>query len=151
MHSAPNASHMPHRTGRILVVDDEPHVLAVAKAILESHGFDVTVTDSGSHALALLRESASQENRYALMVLDLTMPGGLSGFEVMEAIQQADPSISVIACSGYFQEDARGLCQAIGFSEVLQKPYTLDHLVNTVRRCLNRQHGGERAAHHHDA
>jgi CheY-like chemotaxis protein len=57
----------------------------------------------------------------------------------MESIQQADPAITVIACSGYFQEDARDLCQAIGFADVLQKPYTLDHLVNTVRRCMSRQ------------
>lgn len=144
-----SASHSfpTHRTGRILVVDDEPHVLAVAKAILDSHGFEVTVTDSGDHALELLRESVEQGNRFAVMVLDLTMPGGLSGFEVMEVIQQADPMVSVIACSGYFQEDARGLCQAIGFSEVLQKPYTLDHLVNTVRRCLTRHQSAEKGVH----
>ncbi|HYF37687.1 MAG TPA: response regulator [Prosthecobacter sp.] len=147
MHSVPPSHPTPQRTGRILVVDDEPHVLAVAKAILDSHGFDVTVTDSGSHALALLRDSVENHRPFSVMVLDLTMPGGLSGFEVMEAIQQADPHIPVIACSGYFQEDARGLCQAIGFSEVLQKPYTLDHLVNTVRRCLTRHQGGERVAH----
>jgi CheY-like chemotaxis protein len=146
MHPASPSYSTPYRSGRILVVDDEPHVLAVAKAILDSHGFDVTVTDSGSHALALLREAVEQNSRFALMVLDLTMPGGLSGFEVMEAIQMADPHIPVVACSGYFQEDARGLCQAIGFSEVLQKPYTLDHLVNTVRRCLTRHQSGEHVA-----
>jgi CheY-like chemotaxis protein len=147
MNHSSHSSSLHHRTGRILVVDDEPHVLAVAKAILDSHGFDVTVTDSGSHALALLREAVAQNNRFAVMVLDLTMPGGLSGFEVMEAIQQADPNTMVVACSGYFQEDARGLCQAIGFAEVLQKPYTLDHLVNTVRRCLARHQGAEKVAH----
>eukprot|EP01031_Cornospumella_fuschlensis_P003700 gene3700-4622_t len=146
MNSSSHSS-FSHRTGRILVVDDEPHVLAVAKAILDAHGFDVTVTDSGDHALSLLTDSVREGNRFAVMVLDLTMPGGLSGFEVMEAIQQADPMVLVIACSGYFQEDARGLCQAIGFSEVLQKPYTLDHLVNTVRRCLSRHQSAERAAH----
>jgi CheY-like chemotaxis protein len=147
MNSASNSNPTPQRSGRILVVDDEPHVLAVAKAILDSHGFDVSVTDSGSHALAMLRDAAEHNNGFALMVLDLTMPGGLSGFEVMEAIQQADPHIPVVACSGYFQEDARGLCQAIGFAEVLQKPYTLDHLVNTVRRCLNRHQNSERVTH----
>jgi CheY-like chemotaxis protein len=139
-HSSPTP-----RSGRILVVDDEPQVLAVAKAILDSHGFDVTVTDSGDQALLMLRDAATQGHRFAVLVLDLTMPGGISGFEVMEGIQQADPGISVIACSGYFQEDARDLCQAIGFVDVLQKPYTLDHLVNTVRRCMTRQAGAERA------
>lgn len=134
------------RSGRILVVDDEPHVLAVAKAILDSHGFDVTVTDSGDDALKMLQEASAQGRRFSVLVLDLTMPGGLSGFEVMERLPHADPSVSVIACSGYFQEDARDLCQAIGFVDVLQKPYTLEHLVNTVRRCMTRQTGSERAS-----
>jgi CheY-like chemotaxis protein len=143
--------HPSQRTGRILVVDDEPHVLAVAKAILDAHGFNVTTTDSGSHALALLKMAVDEGHRYSLMVLDLTMPGGLSGFEVMEGLQQADPDVPVIACSGYFQEDARGLCQAIGFAEVLQKPYTLDHLVSTVRRCLSRHPQLERMSNITDA
>ena len=132
-------ANLAQRTGRILVVDDEPHVLAVAKAILDAHGFDVTISDSGDHALTLLKEAVECDQRFALVVLDLTMPGGMSGFDVMELIQQADPLVAVLACSGYFQEDARGLCQAIGFADVLQKPYTLDNLINTVRRCLTRQ------------
>ena len=61
----------------------------------------------------------------------------------MESLQKLDPDISVIACSGYFQEDARDLCQAIGFTDVLQKPYTLENLVATVRRGLAR----DRATH----
>ena len=139
-------SHSAPRSGHILVVDDEPHVLAVARAILLSHGFHVTGTESGDHALALLREEAARGRAFAGMVLDLTMPGGLSGFEVMELVQQLDPHLPVIACSGYFQEDARDLCQAIGFADVLQKPYTPDNLVNTVRRCLSRSMPTDRTA-----
>jgi CheY-like chemotaxis protein len=151
MNFTSNSQPTHQRTGRILVVDDEPHVLAVAKAILDAHGFEVTVTDSGSHALALLKQAADEGRPFSLMVLDLTMPGGLSGFEVMEGVQATTPEVPVVACSGYFQEDARGLCQAIGFAEVLQKPYTLDHLVNTVRRCLSRHPMAERTYNSTDA
>ncbi len=134
-------------TGRILVVDDEPQVLAVAKAILESYSFEVHITDCGEKALHLLSSNTPNHERYALVLLDLTMPGGKSGFEVMEDIQRMDPEMPVIACSGYFQEDARDLCQAIGFTDVLQKPYSLEHLVATVRRAIAR----DKAAHAHDA
>lgn len=138
-------SHHPqHRHhGRILVVDDEPQMLAVAKAILNAHSMEVEVIDSGEIALQMVSTSMHTQERFSVVILDLTMPGGLSGFEVMESLQKLDPDISVIACSGYFQEDARDLCQAIGFTDVLQKPYTLEHLVATVRRGLVR----DRATH----
>jgi CheY-like chemotaxis protein len=122
--------------GRILVVDDEYHVLAVAKAILESHGFCVHGCSSGEEAIEAIRDCDSTGNQFSVVVLDLTLPGGMSGFEVLETIQSLDPDIHVIACSGYFQEDARDLCQAIGFTDILQKPYALEDLCATVRRCL---------------
>jgi CheY-like chemotaxis protein len=140
---SPSHANPPRAHGRILVVDDEPQMLAVAKAILNSHGLEVVVTNNGDEALRIFAESLHGPDRYSVVVLDLTMPGGLSGFEVMEQLHRMDPEICVIACSGYFQEDARDLCQAIGFTDVLQKPYTLEHLVATVRRGLAR----DRATH----
>lgn len=134
----------PH--GRILVVDDEPQMLAVAKAILNAHSMDVEVCECGSQALQLFAASLDTPDRFSCVVLDLTMPGGLSGFEVMDELQKLDPDLSVIACSGYFQEDARDLCQAIGFTDVLQKPYTLEHLVATVRRGLLRDRANHESA-----
>lgn len=129
----------PHRTtGRVLVVDDEPQVLAVAKAILEAHGFEVHITDSGEAALNLIAQPAGPGQRIDLVILDLTMPGHLSGFEVLEEMRRIDAHLPVLACSGYFQENARDLCQAIGFTDILPKPYTLDHLVATVRGCIAR-------------
>lgn len=125
--------------GSILVVDDEPHVRAVATTILESQGFQVVGCDSGEAALELISQGAAEGRRYPVMVLDLTLPGGMSGFDVLEAVQNLDSSIQVIACSGYFQEDARDLCQAIGFSDILQKPYPLEGLCAIVRRCLSRE------------
>ena len=141
MNSTPiqETSNLSRASGRILVVDDEHHVLAVAKAILESHGFSVQGCASGEEALDIVNESAGTPNRFSVVVLDLTLPGGMSGFEVLEAIQSLDPDLRVIACSGYFQEDARDLCKAIGFTDILQKPYPLEDLCAIVRRCLVRE------------
>jgi CheY-like chemotaxis protein len=126
-------------SGRILVVDDESHVLAVAKAILESQGFNVQGCSTGEEALEVINSCAGAPNRFNVMVLDLTLPGGMSGFEVLEAVQSIDSDLRIIACSGYFQEDARDLCQAIGFADILQKPYPLEDLCAIVRRCLVRE------------
>ncbi|GAA5149824.1 response regulator [Prosthecobacter algae] len=142
----PSTASLNRSHGRILVVDDEPQMLAVAKAILNAHSMDVEVCECGSQALQLFAESLDTPDRFSCVVLDLTMPGGLSGFEVMDELQKLDPDLPVIACSGYFQEDARDLCQAIGFTDVLQKPYTLEHLVATVRRGLLRDRANHESA-----
>ncbi len=134
--SSSSASSLPHSLGHVLVVDDEPHVLAVAKAILEAHGYRISTAPSGEMAMAMCQQALSEGQRYAVVVLDLTMPGGLSGFEVLEMLRELDSSISVIACSGYFEENSRDICRSIGFADVLHKPYTLDLLCSTVRRCM---------------
>jgi DNA-binding NtrC family response regulator len=124
--------------GQILVVDDEPHVLTMACTMLDSQGFKVTGCHSGEAALVLIESAMQLPAPFSVLVLDLTLPGGMSGFDTLEAVQRLDPNMAVIACSGYFQEDARDLCQAIGFADILQKPYSIESLCAIVRRCLAR-------------
>lgn len=121
---------------RVLIVDDEPHVLAVGKAVLEAHGFEAVASRSGEEALDLVRAGLQEGQRYTAAILDLTMPGGASGFEVLEWLRACDPRLPVIACSGYFQEDVKDLCQAIGFVDVLHKPFNLESLCLAVRRAM---------------
>ncbi len=123
-------------TARVLIVDDEPHVLAVGKAVLEAHGFEVTAARSGEDALKMAQHALDCGTPFAVAILDLTMPGGASGFEVLEWLRNCDPSLPIIACSGYFQEDVRELCQAIGFVDVLPKPFNIETLGVSVRRAM---------------
>jgi CheY-like chemotaxis protein len=132
-------------TVRVLIVDDEPHVLAVGKAVLEAHCFETLAARSGEEGLALVRRGLEDGRRVTVVILDLTMPGGASGFEVLEWLRAFDPELPVIACSGYFQEDVRERCQAIGFVDVLHKPFNLETLGVSVRRAMAQ--GNEEAAY----
>jgi CheY-like chemotaxis protein len=123
------------RPSHILVVDDEVQVLAVAKAILEAHGFQASIAKSGEAALEVLNQQ-TEAAPIDVVVLDLSMPGGLSGFEVLERVRKQNQDLPIVACSGYFQDNAREMCQAIGFSDILPKPYTFDQLIAAVRRCM---------------
>jgi len=121
---------------RVLFVDDEPHVLAVGKAVLEAHGFEAIGARSGEEALEMVRSTTETGRRFTAVILDLTMPGGASGFEILEHLHACDPQLPVIACSGYFQEDVKDLCQALGFVDVLYKPFNLESLCLVVRRAM---------------
>ncbi len=121
---------------RVLIIDDEPHVLAVGKAVLEAHGFEAVTSRSGEDALEVVRVGMEAGQRFTAAILDLTMPGGASGFEVLEWLRACDPRLPVIACSGFFQDDVKDLCQAIGFVDVLHKPFNLESLCLAVRRAM---------------
>jgi CheY-like chemotaxis protein len=123
-------------TVRVLIVDDEPHVLAVGKAVLEAHCLETLAARTGEEALAIVRHGLQTGERVTVVILDLTMPGGASGFEVLEWLRACDPALPVIACSGYFQGDVRELCQAIGFVDVLHKPFNLETLGVSVRQAM---------------
>lgn len=131
---------------RVLIIDDEPHVLAVGKAVLEAHGFEAMAVRTGEEALDLVRKETGEGRRFTAAILDLTMPGGASGFEVLDWLRACDPSLPVIACSGYFQEDVKDLCQAIGFADVLHKPFNLESLCLAVRRAMMQENDGAAAA-----
>ncbi|MFN7563665.1 MAG: response regulator [Prosthecobacter sp.] len=120
----------------VLLIDDEPQVLSVGRAVLVSQGFEVACAASGDQAVELLMQAMEGGHRFAACVLDLTMPGGLSGFDVLDQLHQVDPALPVIASSGYFQEDARDLCQSLGFYDILAKPYTPDVISTLVRRAI---------------
>jgi CheY-like chemotaxis protein len=132
-------------SARVLIVDDEPHVLSVGKAVLEAHGFDAVPARTGEEALEILRLNLDAGTRFNAAILDLTMPGSASGFEVLEWLHTSDPRLPVIACSGYFQEDVRDLCQAIGFVDVLPKPFNLESLCLAVRRAMRQENGAATA------
>lgn len=120
----------------VLLIDDEPLVLSLARTTLLAQGFDVACASSGDIAVQLITRAMEAGHRYSACLLDLTMPGGISGFDVLEKLHEIDPALPVIASSGYFQEDARELCRGIGFYDVLPKPYAPDLLYTIVRRAI---------------
>ena len=126
------------RSGALMLVDDEPALLTVGRAILSTLNLRVDTASSGEEALEKLEAAAVDARLPDLILLDLTMPGGISGLETLEQIRQRFPSISVIACSGFFGDGAAELCQHVGFADMLPKPYTPESLVTVVRRVMVR-------------
>ena len=126
------------RSGTLMLVDDEPALLMVGRAILSTLNLRVETASSGEDAIEKLQADEADSRLPDLILLDLTMPGGMSGIETLEQIKAKFPSIAVIACSGFFGDGAAELCQHVGFADMLAKPYTPESLVTVVRRVLVR-------------
>lgn len=118
--------------GEVLVVDDEPSVRAVTRALLRRRGFGVTETADGAEALELVR---AQPDRFQLVLLDLTMPG-MSGEETFRELRRIATGLKVILMSGYNEQEVTRLFVGRGLAAFLQKPFRAEDLDGAVQRVL---------------
>ncbi|HET9947846.1 MAG TPA: response regulator [Longimicrobiales bacterium] len=123
----------PPRAGRILVVDDEPHIRRVLSAMLGSEGFDVVLASDGAEGL-----SAVLSGRIDLVILDLFMPGA-NGLEVLAKIRsdprKADTPVIILTAKG--QDADREAALAGGANDFLTKPFSPKKLVARIREILD--------------
>jgi CheY-like chemotaxis protein len=123
-------------TPRILIVDDESAMQRLAAAMLIKLGLDPTSASSGEEAVELYRKALAEDRPYAAVVMDLALPGGISGLEATLAIKQLDGRAKVIVSSSYLEQNARNAALEHGFYGILPKPYTADCLASELRRVL---------------
>lgn len=122
---------------KILLVDDEPGVLLTVEAILTMEGYDVDAVESGSAALAAIREHA-----YDLVLTDLKMPGA-DGLAVLAEVQKRSPTTVTIMMTGYGSLGSAIEALQLGAYEYLVKPTEVAELKMAVRRSLERKRFSE--------
>ena len=118
--------------GLILVVDDEEPVLAMGKKMVERLGFTALTAFDGVEAVRQFREKRGE---IQCVLLDLTMPR-MDGREVLEALRRIDPSVRVIICSGYNEDDVVSRFGDWKLDGFLQKPYSVDVLASRLSAVL---------------
>jgi DNA-binding NtrC family response regulator len=126
---------MNHATGRILLVDDEPSLLKMMGVYLGRVGYSVTLANSTEKAWA---EVEAAPSGYDIAVLDGSMPG-LSMEDLALRMLRANPSLCVVAASGYAMDITAVEAAAPGRVAVLQKPFAPEMLAAAVRRLLAAQ------------
>jgi two-component system, cell cycle sensor histidine kinase and response regulator CckA len=117
----------------ILLVDDEPNVLAVSKEILESLGYTVHGMTSGQEAIAFYRE---MKDAVSLVILDMIMPG-LTGSETFDRIRELNPSAKIILSSGYSLNGQAQQIMKKGCQGFIQKPFSIAHISQKIREVLD--------------
>ncbi|MBK7398111.1 MAG: PAS domain-containing protein [Myxococcales bacterium] len=120
------------RPWRILVLDDEPMIANVTRRILGARGHEVVTVADGSEAVASWVRQRDAGQPFDLAVLDLTIPGGMGGKEVVAHLLEVDPSTRAVASSGYSNDPVMANHRAHGFTACLPKPYTVDDLHHLI-------------------
>jgi CheY-like chemotaxis protein/two-component sensor histidine kinase len=124
---------IPMGNEHILLVDDEPQLLAMQGQILERLGYDVTTMSSSQDALKDFRQAPGT---FDLLITDQTMPN-LTGAELSAEVVQLRPDLPIILCTGFSEALSPEAAADMGIRYYLQKPVPLKTLAQTVRLALN--------------
>ena len=122
--------------GRILIMDDEELIRDAIGALLEHLGYDYSVAEDGRAAIALYDQALQEGRRYNVVILDLTVPGGMGGQETLAQLLEIDPTVKAIVSSGYFHDPIVANYRDYGFSGVVAKPYTIEDMSETLHRLI---------------
>jgi two-component system, cell cycle sensor histidine kinase and response regulator CckA len=119
--------------GRVLVMDDEELVRSVAVRMIESLGHEAVPASEGQDAVDKVREAKRSGRPFDVVILDLTVKGGMGGEQAVRLIRENDPAVKAVVSSGYADNQVVADFAAYGFAAALNKPYRLDRL----RHCLD--------------
>jgi PAS domain S-box-containing protein len=128
-----------HGSGRILIMDDEEAILDMASALLGHFGYRTSTARDGEEAIALYKEAAELNDPFAVIIMDLTIPGGLGGKETIGRLLDFDPFVKAIVSSGYSTDVIMANFRQYGFVGILTKPYTAKEMSETIKRVLSRK------------
>lgn len=118
--------------GLVLLVDNEPAVLAVTRQLLEHFGYAVLTAQDGGEALAVFDR---QPEQFRIVILDLTMPD-MGGVEVCERLRERRPLIPILLSSGYTVSSLPAELVGQPHTGFLQKPYQASTLIGKVQELI---------------
>ncbi len=133
---APEDNRSMTKTGRILLLDDEELILAIAEELLIYLGYTAITVRSGEEAVAIYNQAIKLNEPFDAVILDLAVPGGMGGKEVVRELLRLDPNVKAIISSGYLTDPIIENYKEYGFAEVLTKPYDADELERKLRKII---------------
>ena len=115
---------------KLLLVDDDPSVVAALTVALGGEGFDVLHAFNGHQAVAIYRRI-----RVDIVLLDLNMPVK-NGWDTFERLNSINPLLPIIIITG--RPDQSALAEAAGVAALVEKPLEIPALLETIRATLAR-------------
>jgi DNA-binding NtrC family response regulator len=119
----------------VLLIEDEPSIMALVSATLERNGYDVVCVESGAEALRLL-----EKGRFLGVVSDMRTPGGVDGAQVHAWISANRPDLEnkvVIITGDYANEETVTTLRKIG-ALYLEKPFRVQDLISAVEKTMGK-------------
>ncbi len=121
---------------RILLMDDEDIILDLTSRMLNLFGYDVDTAIDGTRALRMIETAISENRPYSLVILDLVIPGGIGGKEVILELKKQNIDINTMVISGYHTDPAITDHSSFGFDYALKKPFRMQEMQKALNTLL---------------
>jgi len=120
----------------ILILEDDKAIQRILKKLLQHLHYETVFTENGEDTIQLYKEAFNNNHKFDLVILDLTIPGGLGGKEVIQDLRFFDPDIRAIVASGYSNDPIMANPSKYGFIDVLKKPFSLNQLREIITKII---------------
>lgn len=122
--------------GRVLFMDDEETIRSLVMLMLGKAGYDVTVVEEGAAAVAAYRAARDAGCPFDVVILDLTIQGGMGGCETLKRLRAIDPPVKAIVASGYSNDPVIAHYEEFGFAGMVAKPFRAGELRGVLQAVL---------------
>ncbi len=127
--------------GKVLIMDDEEIIRLVTGNMLSHIGYKVSFAKNGEEAIDAYRKAIENGEPFDVVILDLTVRGGMGGGEAIRLLREMDPGVRAIVSSGYSRDPVMLNHARYGFSGVLPKPYKIQELFDALQSAMLNTHG----------
>lgn len=124
--------------GRVLLMDDEEMVLEVVGDMLKYLGYEVAFARNGNEAIEFYKRAKAAGHPFDVVIMDLTIAGGMGGKEAIKKLIEIDPEVKAIVSSGYANDPIMVDFKKYGFSGVIAKPYKIKDLSKTLQKVMGK-------------
>ncbi len=124
--------------GTILIMDDQESILKMVGRMLNHMGYEAIFAMNGSQAVELYRDYYQSDKSLDLVILDLTIPGGMGGLRTIIELLKIDPNVKAVVSSGYSNDPIMAGYEDYGFCGVVPKPYTKAQLSEVLNKIFDR-------------
>lgn len=122
--------------GKILLMDDENLIKIATGRMLKKLGYEVEFASDGEEAVNKYKQSMNN-GRFDLVIMDLTVPGGMGGCEATKILRSIDPDVKIVVSSGYSNDPVMSDYKKYGFVDIVRKPYRVEVLSSTIENVLS--------------
>lgn len=127
------------RRGRILLMDDQKLVLKAVGQMLKHLGYVVECKEDGKEALDFFIEERKAGRAFDAIILDLTVPCGMGGMEIIGDLRRLDPHLPIVVASGYGEDPVMAEPQKYGFTISLCKPFSSKDLARLLNEYVKKE------------
>jgi len=122
--------------GKVLVMDDEEFIRDTAGEMLTTLGYSVYYAEDGTEAIDKYIIAKDSGHPYVVVIMDLTIPGGMGGVEAVQKLLEFDPDTKALVSSGYANVPIMSDFRTFGFSGMIAKPYSIEELSKAVQNVM---------------